>query len=141
MFILFTLFIFYVTLLKVTKEEFFMIRYIFFILGSLSLVLAVLGIVLPIVPTTPLLLLACYLYGKSSERFCDWLTSTAFYNKYAKDFVDNRSLTLNRKILLLSLASTMLLFPLIILPLMLKLVIICTYLFLYYYFIFKIKTI
>lgn len=118
-----------------------MIKYIYFTLGSLSLLLALIGIILPVLPTTPLLMLACFLYTKSSEKFSSWLISTSFYKKYAKDFVDNKSMPLNRKVFLLAFASTMLLFPLIILPFALKIIIILTYVFLYYYFIFKIKTI
>lgn len=118
-----------------------MIVYIYFTLGSVALSLGLLGIILPVVPTTPLLMLACYFYSKSSPKFSLWLTSTNFYKKYAKDFVESRSLTFNRKLFLLTLASTMLLFPLFILPMWFKPFIVLTYGFLYYYFIFKIKTI
>lgn len=116
-------------------------KYFYIALGSISLLIGIIGIVLPILPTTPFLLLSCYCYSKSSERFYNWLISTKIYNKYGKDFIENRQLTLKRKIFLLSFASTMLLFPLIILSLPLKLLIISIYIYLYYYFIFKIKTI
>lgn len=115
-------------------------RYIFFIFGNLTLILGVIGIVLPVVPTTPLLMASCYFYGKSSPRFNKWLIGTSIYQKYAKEFVESRTLSLNRKIFLLALASTMLLIPLVILSGWLKLIIIATYLYLYYYFIFEIKT-
>ena len=113
---------------------------IYIFLGSLSLGLGILGIFLPVLPTTPLLMLSCYLYSRSSKRFYMWLTSTHLYEKHAKDFVENRQLPLGKKIFLLSFASTMLLFPLFILDGVLKLFIIGIYLYLYYYFLFKIKT-
>ena len=50
-------------------------------------------------------------------------------------------MTLGRKVFLLALASVMLLFPLIMLDLVWKLVIVGVYLFMYYYFIFKIQTV
>ena len=115
-------------------------KYIYIFLGSLSLGLGVLGIFLPVLPTTPLLMLSCYLYSRSSKRFHRWLISTTLYEKHAKDFIENKQLSLGKKIFLLSFASTMLLFPLFILDGFLKLFIIGTYLYLYYYFLFKIKT-
>lgn len=114
---------------------------LYIVLGSLSLGIGILGIFLPVIPTTPLLLLSCYLYSASSERFHTWLIHTKVYERYAKDFVENRQLTLRKKIGLLAFASTMLLFPLFLLNGVLKLLIIGMYLYLYYYFIFKIKTI
>lgn len=115
-------------------------RYIFFIIGNLTLILGVIGIILPVVPTTPLLMASCYFYGKSSPRFNEWLIGTAIYQKYAREFIESRTLSLKRKIFLLTFASTMLLIPLVILDGWLKLFIIVTYLYLYYYFIFQIKT-
>lgn len=115
-------------------------RYIFFIFGNLTLILGVIGVVLPVVPTTPLLMASCYFYGKSSPRFNRWLIGTSIYKKYAKEFVESRTLSLKRKVFLLTCASTMLLFPLVILAGWLKVIIIATYLYLYYYFIFQIKT-
>lgn len=116
-------------------------KYIYIILGSLFLGLGLIGIFLPILPTTPFLMLSCYLYSLSSKKFYNWLINTKLYKKYAKDFVENRQLTLARKIFLLSFASIMLLFPLLILQGILKLFIVGTYFYLYYYFILKIKTI
>lgn len=116
-------------------------KYIFLLIGTLALALGVVGAFLPIIPVTPLVMLACYLYSKSSDRFHTWLMNTNLYSKYAKDFVENRQLTAKRKIVLLSFASTMLLFPLFILEGMMKIVIVAIYMYLYYYFIFKIKTI
>lgn len=115
-------------------------KYFYISIGSLSLLLGIIGIILPILPTTPLLLLSCYCYSQSSEKFHTWLLSTKVYKKYGKDFIENKQLTLKRKIVLLSFASTMLLFPLIILSTPLKLIILGVYIYLYYYFIFKIKT-
>ncbi|MBE6023871.1 MAG: DUF454 domain-containing protein [Cellulosilyticum sp.] len=116
-------------------------KYLYIFLGSLSLGAGILGIFLPIIPTTPFLLLSCYLYSSSSERFHTWLIHTKLYECHAKDFVENRQLPLGKKIGLLAFASTMLLFPLFILDSVLKLLIIGIYIYLYYYFIFKIKTI
>lgn len=117
-----------------------MYKFLLFMIANLLLLIGIVGIILPVIPTTPLLMASCYLYSKSSNKFNVWLINSSLYKKYAKDFVESRSLTIKRKIFLLSFASTMLLFPLFILEGFLKIFIIFTYVFLYYYFIFKIKT-
>lgn len=115
-------------------------KWLFILIGTLSLLLGMIGIFLPILPTTPLIMLSAYLYSQSSDRFHHWLISTPIYNKYAKDFIENHQLSRKRKLILLTFATTMLLFPLIILEPWLKLVIVALLTYLYYYFIFKIKT-
>ena len=49
------------------------IRALLVVLGTLSLVLAVVGIVVPVLPTTPFLLLAAACYARASERLYAWL--------------------------------------------------------------------
>lgn len=53
-------------------------KVIFIILGWLFLVLAVIGIPLPILPTTPFLLLAAYFFSQSNERLHQWLLHTKY---------------------------------------------------------------
>ncbi|MBI3195579.1 MAG: YbaN family protein [Ignavibacteriae bacterium] len=48
-------------------------KFFFLTAGSLSVLLGVIGIVVPLLPTVPFLLLAAYLYAKGSERFYLWL--------------------------------------------------------------------
>lgn len=115
-------------------------RILFLCLGMLSFLLGTLGIFVPVLPTTPLLMLSAYCFSKASRRFHHWLTGTKVYEKYAKDFVEHKTMTRERKIVLLTFASVMLLFPLCMLSAVWKLVIIATYAFLYYYFLFQIKT-
>ena len=61
-------------------------RLIYFIIGILSLGMGVLGIVLPVLPTTPFLLLAIACFSRSSKRFEDWLYHTKMYQIYVADF-------------------------------------------------------
>lgn len=67
------------------------------------------GVVLPVLPTTPFLLLASFCLAKGSERFHRWFTGTKLYKKHLEGFVKNRSMTLKTKFSLLIPASCMLL--------------------------------
>ncbi|MGL4338302.1 MAG: DUF454 family protein [Turicibacter sp.] len=120
----------------------FIYRFTLISIGSLSLAIGIIGIFLPLIPTTPLLLLSTFLFSKSSRRFHHQLTRSRVYQKYGKDFIEHRQLTHQKKVILLTFASTMLAFPFFILEgIVFKLIIILMYIFLYYYFLYCIETI
>ena len=72
-------------------------RLIYFIIGILSLGMGGLGIVLPVLPTTPFLLLAIACFSRSSKRFEDWLYHTKMYQIYVADFRETGSISKERK--------------------------------------------
>ncbi len=114
---------------------------IFITLGIISMVIGMIGVIIPVLPTTPFLILASMFFVKGSEKFDLWLKSTKLYKDYAEDFIRDRSMTLKRKITIMLISDLMLLFPLIIIgKLFIKLFIILIEIFKYYYFIFEIKT-
>lgn len=117
-------------------------RTLYIIGGFLSLGLGWLGVILPILPTTPFLLLASFCFAKGSERFERWFLGTKIYKKYLENFVKNRTMTLKQKWTILLFADFMMMFPLIIVDkwifkVIIALVMLCKY----YYFMFKIETI
>ena len=72
-------------------------RIIYLIIGFLSLALAIVGVVLPLLPTTPFLLLSIACFSRSSKRFEDWLYHTKLYQAYVADFRETKSIARERK--------------------------------------------
>ncbi|MCR3906732.1 MAG: YbaN family protein [Tenericutes bacterium] len=66
-------------------------------LGFLTLGLGVIGIILPVLPTTPFLLLTLYFFSKGSDKFHQWFINTKLYHKYLKRFAEERSMTRKQK--------------------------------------------
>lgn len=115
----------------------------YLIVGILCTALGAIGVVLPILPTTPFLLLAAFCFAKSSERIHRWFLSTKLYEKHLKDFVTTRAMTLKTKLSLMSMASAMMLFGFLMMenvPVG-RIVIACVWVFHVYYFVFRIRTI
>ncbi|WP_311409366.1 YbaN family protein [Lancefieldella parvula] len=76
-------------------------RAVFIALGCLSLVLAVLGVVLPILPTVPFLALAAFCFAKSSDRLSNWLINTKLYQNNLADFKAGKGMTVKTKMRIL----------------------------------------
>lgn len=73
-------------------------RTLLLVLGCLNVALGVLGIVLPLLPTTPFLLLAAYLFARSSERCHQWLLDHRILGPYIHAFRGKTGLTRTQKI-------------------------------------------
>ena len=78
--------------------------------GSVSLALAVLGLFLPLLPTTPFLLLASACYLRGSERLHRWLIGNRHLGPYITNIKDKKGLPLRAKIYTLALLWASLLF-------------------------------
>ncbi len=79
-----------------------LIRIILIIAGFVSLLLGIIGAILPILPTTPFVILAAVCFGRSSQKFYDWLYSNRFFGKILMDYRDRNGLELKYKIYILT---------------------------------------
>ena len=71
--------------------------------GTLCVALAVLGLFLPVLPTTPFLLLAAVCYARSSERFYHWLMTNRWFGAYIRNYREGRGIPLWHKVAAISL--------------------------------------
>ena len=85
-------------------------KFIFLFLGIVSLVLGVVGIFLPVLPTTPFLLLSATLFLRSSQRLYNWLLSHPYLGEYIRNFKEYRAVPLRVKIVSVSLVWLTLLY-------------------------------
>lgn len=72
-------------------------RAVLIVLGTICVGLGILGIVLPVLPTTPFLLLAAFLYARSSDRFYNWLLTNRWFGPYIDNYRRGRGMPLIQK--------------------------------------------
>lgn len=75
-----------------------MMKYLLTISGLISLGLGILGAFLPVLPTTPLLLLAAFLFLKGNRNLYDWLMNHPRLGTYISNFVKHKAIPLRVKI-------------------------------------------
>lgn len=66
--------------------------------GTISLGLGTIGVVLPLLPTTPFLLLTAACYLRSSERLYNWLMNHRIYGTFLHNYLEHKAIALNVKI-------------------------------------------
>ena len=117
-------------------------KYFYITLGFLALGIGLIGVILPILPTTPFLLVTSFCFARGSERFHTWFTNSNIYKKHLESFVKERAMTLKQKVVLLSFVTFMLAFPLILVDVLpMRITIIVLIIIKLYYFTFKVRTI
>ena len=79
-------------------------KYLLIILGSICLALGVIGIFLPLLPTTPFLLLSAALYVRSSDKLYQWLIHQKYLGEYIRNFREHKAIPLRAKIISITMA-------------------------------------
>ena len=72
---------------------------IIYVVGILSLFVGILGIFIPLLPTTPFLLLSAASFTRSSEKMYLWLMNHPWFGKYIREFQENKSIPLSTKVI------------------------------------------
>ena len=74
------------------------IRALLVICGTVCVGLGVFGIFIPVLPTTPFLLLAAACYARGSERFYRWLMNNRWCGDYIRNYREGKGISLRHKI-------------------------------------------
>lgn len=73
--------------------------HLYFTLGCIFFVLGMIGAFLPVMPTTPFLIVAAFFWARSSKKFHDWLLNHRVFGPPIKDWHERRAISRNVKIL------------------------------------------
>ena len=71
--------------------------------GTFFIGVGIIGIFIPILPTTPFLLISAALYARSSKRFYNWLINNKIFGIYIKNYREGRGIPLKLKIITIAL--------------------------------------
>jgi len=83
--------------MKLKKNR--IVRALLIVAGTISLVFAIIGIAMPVLPTTPFLLLTVACYCRSSERLYTWLINNKWFGEYIRNYREGRGVPLKTKVL------------------------------------------
>lgn len=72
-------------------------QYVFVVLGTLSLGVGMIGVVIPVLPTTPFLLIASFFYLRSSKRMYNWLLNHKVFGSYIYCYMKHRGVSKKAK--------------------------------------------
>jgi uncharacterized membrane protein YbaN (DUF454 family) len=79
-----------------------LVKTLWLVAGTVCVVLGAIGIVLPILPTTPFLLAAAACYYKSSPRMHRWLLNNKWFGEYIRNYTEGKGLAKKTKIIALT---------------------------------------
>jgi hypothetical protein len=79
-----------------------LVKALLLVAGTFSLALGAIGIFLPILPTTPFLLLSAACYLRSSERMHKWLLGNRWFGEYIRNYQEGKGIPMKTKILAMS---------------------------------------
>ncbi|MFJ7939258.1 YbaN family protein [Peribacillus sp. NPDC096622] len=115
---------------------------LFFVLGSISLLIGIAGTVLPVLPGGPFYLFAAFCFAKSSKSIENWFKSTSLYENYVEAFLQKKGMTRREKIRINLIADFFIVISVFYVDILLvKILLVVLALYKHYYFIKKIKTI
>jgi uncharacterized protein len=87
-------------------------KVVFISLGWIFAAVGIVGAFVPVLPTTPFLLLAAFFFARGSEKFHDRLTNSAFYKKHVESTISDGQMPVKTKVRIVATTYTMLIIPL-----------------------------
>ena len=113
------------------------------IIGCIGVGLGALGVILPILPTVPFLLLAAFCFARSSERLNNWFIGTKLYKNNLESYVKGEGMTRKTKIKIMVTVTVLMTVGFIMMDQVLvgRIVLACVWVFHILYFVFGVKTI
>lgn len=82
------------------------LRYLYILIGGIAVLLGIIGVVVPGLPTTPFVLLASWCFYKSSPRLQAWLLQS-FLGKYIRDYKEKGGITTRKRVYIIVLMAIM----------------------------------
>jgi len=79
------------------------VRVLLIVAGTLFTGLGILGMFVPLLPTTPFLLLAAACYARSSQRFYHWLLNNRWFGSYIRNYREGKGVPLKAKVFTIAL--------------------------------------
>ncbi len=89
-------------------------RFFWFVMGFSIMVIGLIGVVVPVLPTTPLMILAAACFAKSSQRFYDWIINNKMFGHHVKNYREGKGIPKKSKPLILGTLWCFVLFAVII---------------------------
>lgn len=89
------------------------LRWVFLLLGFVFFALGIIGVLLPVMPTAPFVLLAAACWARGSKRFYHWLINHKYFGKYVRDWEERHAVPRYAKWLaciMMSISSAMMFF-------------------------------
>ena len=80
-----------------------LIKVLLIVIGTFFIGIGIVGIFVPVLPTTPFLLISAALYAKSSKRFYNWLINNRILGMYIKNYREGKGIPLKLKIIAIAL--------------------------------------
>lgn len=91
-------------------------KIVFMILGFLFTGIGLIGVYLPVLPTTPFLILAAACFARGSEKFHRWLTELPLYRDNVEPLLEGKGMTREKKCKVLALITFLLAVCFVVVP-------------------------
>ncbi|MCX8150647.1 MAG: YbaN family protein [Candidatus Bathyarchaeota archaeon] len=83
------------------RQQHRIVRLFLIVVGTICLIIGAIGMVVPLLPTTPFLLLATACYCRSSTRLYNWLLNNRWFGTYIKNYREGKGIPLKTKVVAL----------------------------------------